>query len=165
MRTTSNDGFTLIELLVVVLIIGILAAIALPQYNKAVEKSRLAEALTILSTMEKQLDLYVLANGYAKSNTSTDYLVYQDIADVEVPGEIDQYGRIVTSNFRYDSGCGAISCGVEVYNTKNTYGLRTSRSSDETTWERECWDLSTDMGKYICESLVSQGWIHQAGEY
>lgn len=56
-------GFTLIELLVVVLIIAILAAVALPQYNKAVEKSRIAEALTVLDSAYKNYQLCVLENG------------------------------------------------------------------------------------------------------
>ena len=49
----KNNAFTLIELLVVVLIIGILAAIALPQYELAVEKSRAAEAFSILKTIQE----------------------------------------------------------------------------------------------------------------
>ena len=50
-RNASFQGFTLIELIVVIIVIGILVKMALPRYNKAVEKSRIAEATTILRTI------------------------------------------------------------------------------------------------------------------
>lgn len=59
----NKKGFTLLELLVVVLIIGILASIALPQYQKSVEKSRTAEAQTTLKAMFTAQQECVLRTG------------------------------------------------------------------------------------------------------
>ncbi len=75
----KNAGFTLIELLVVVLIIGILSAVALPQYTKAVEKSRAAEALVMLKAIAQANEVYYLANG--------EYTQDINNLDIVVPGE------------------------------------------------------------------------------
>ena len=76
-------GFTLIELLVVVLIIGILAAVALPQYQKAVRKSRLVQGIVIARALHEAQEAFYLANGYYA--TSQEEL---DI-DVECPSSLE----------------------------------------------------------------------------
>ncbi len=65
-------GFTLIELLVVVLIIGVLAAVALPQYQKTVAKARAVEFISIIDAAQKALNAYMLSGGEEKQFFVTD---------------------------------------------------------------------------------------------
>ena len=72
----KNAGFTLIELLVVVLIIGILAAVALPKYELAVEKSRASKALAAARAIKDAEEVYYMANGvYTNDLTQLDVTV------------------------------------------------------------------------------------------
>ena len=78
-----HHAFTLIELLVVVLIIGILSAIALPQYQKAVEKAKMVQMLTRVRSFQITLDEYMLANGFGDS--SAYYYMTEDL-NITFPG-------------------------------------------------------------------------------
>ena len=74
----NKKAFTLIELLVVVLIIGILAAVAVPQYQKAVIKSRYATIKSLARNLANAQEAYYLANG--------NYTVAFDDLDIDTPG-------------------------------------------------------------------------------
>lgn len=90
----KNAGFTLIELLVVVLIIGILSLVALPQYTKAVEKSRASEALVNLRTLVNAQQVYKMATGSPAQDL--------DSLDLQITGETVDAKTVRTKNFTYD---------------------------------------------------------------
>ena len=143
-------GFTLIELLVVVLIVGILSAVALPQYTKAVRKARIVEARTILSSWVKAEDLYVLENGTVSSNWNNINSNWDDLS-VEIPME--------TKNWTFHqeecilNGCGVYASpkwesGYQIECWSSNY------ENGESILSGKCYCSSwTDEGEKICKSL------------
>src|SRR5687768_11133441 len=103
-RKGARAGFTLIELLVVVLIIGILAAIAIPQYFKVVERARLSEGHAFVAQFKQAQERYLARNGT--------YLAAMTQAEVD---KLDvSFAGTVANNFGlkyYNVGYAVAACG------------------------------------------------------
>ncbi len=94
----ARRGFTLIELLVVVLIIGILSAMALPQYQRAVEKSRASSIISTLKTFIQVQETYYYEHGkYANSVEDLD-VAFQFEAPFSLDENTLEEGRWVVTN-------------------------------------------------------------------
>ena len=86
----NSKGFTLLEMLVVVLIIGILAAIALPQYEMAVTKAKVATILPLMRRWKDALYEYKLQHGDYLEDINAD--VFGDILGVTWPSDWKKTG-------------------------------------------------------------------------
>ncbi len=172
----TRRGFTLIELLVVVLIIGILAAIAVPQYQVAVEKSRAAEAITLMSSLQKAVDVYILQNGYPSSGgvdlmgnpTSEDGISGKLDIDVESVLDCtqDDHDFCTSKNFAYNTSCNEIGCEIYAGRKQNgnvdnddEYYLNFTKRLSDGQWTKTCvFNTEYPYSEKLCKSLESQGW-------
>ena len=164
-KTHYTKGFTLIEVLVVVLIIGILASIALPQYRKAVEKAKWAEAETVLRHLKTVQDVCFLETG--KTGTWDDDCKKEnlfDLADMPNLQKVSAYGASFycdNKNFCYVSEPGAFSARrVIPPSTTTIYAVYIS-SQPKSPYMRCYQQSSNDMTRH-CKTI---GFTNKSGSY
>ena len=148
----NKKAFTLIELLVVVLIIGILAAIALPQYEKPVEKARLTTWMPMVRALHDAEEAYYLANG--------EYSNDLEALDIQIPVagctyQIDeQYQGSYYSCHGYSIGKWGGNAQYQTGNIAYLHFFQTREGTNFTYEKDSRWCYSkTEKYRNICKSL------------
>jgi prepilin-type N-terminal cleavage/methylation domain-containing protein len=121
-------GFTLIEVLIVVIILGILATVAVPQFSKAIERARRAEAVMNIAAIQTALAIYYTDNSNSYTNSSL-------TGAAAINASLDC--SIIANNWTYTSASGTNTFLITATRTASggaAYSNKTITYSNSGTW-------------------------------
>jgi len=122
MLRRNQRGFTLVELMIVVIIVGILAAVAIPMYQGATERAKASEAVAALGTIRGAMRVYFAEHGtYVNANfTDGDQVTNGGVLDVS---DTDLLGRYFSTEcYTFDGDAGAAAFTIECDGANSTAG-------------------------------------------
>jgi prepilin-type N-terminal cleavage/methylation domain-containing protein len=120
MLRRNQRGFTLVELMIVVIIVGILAAVAIPMYQGATERAKASEAVAALGTIRGAMRVYFAEHGtYENANfTDGDQVTNGDVLDVS---DNDLLGRYFSTEcYTFDGDAAANAFTIECDGASST---------------------------------------------
>ncbi len=136
MLRKNQGGFTLVELMIVVIIVGILAAVAIPMYQGATERAKASEAVAALGTIRGAMRVYFAEHGtYVNANfTDNDLVTNGSVLDVTDNDLMGHYFSSACYTFDGDAAAAAFSIECDGANSAATQASEVSgivRSIDQ----------------------------------